>query len=35
MKEDNPLIENALEKTFNLNEVEERMKNEVLDEEYI
>ena len=35
MKEDNPLIENDLEKSFNLNEVDEGMENEVLDEEEI
>ena len=35
MKEDNPLIENELEKSFNLNEVDEGMENEVLDEEEI
>lgn len=35
IKEDNPLIENALEKSFNLNEVDKGMENEVLDEEEI
>ena len=28
MKEDNPLIENDIEKSFNLNEVDEGMENE-------
>ena len=35
MKEDNLLIENDLEKTFNLNAVEEGMENEILEEEDI
>ena len=35
MKEDNKLIENDLEKTFNLNAVEEGLENEILEEEDI